>query len=87
MKFENHEQYSFSKFLENKVRCQSNYLIKHLAIFKVALSVCFALKSSKEYLLLFPYILTLGKDVTFPIITTFKTNNYLSYLSVNRIPN
>ena len=34
LKFENQEQYSFSKFLENKVRCQSNYLIKHLAIFK-----------------------------------------------------
>ena len=82
MKFENHEQYSFSKFFENKVRCQSNYLIKHLA-----LSVCFALKSWKEYLLLLTHLITLDKDVTFPLITKFKTNKYLSYLSVNRIPN
>ena len=34
--------------------------------FKVALGVCFALKSLKEYLLLFIYLITLGKDVTFP---------------------
>ena len=31
---------------------------------KVALGVCFALKSWKEYLLLFTYLITLGKDVT-----------------------
>ena len=56
-------------------------------IIKVALSVCFALKSWKEYLLLFTYVIILGKVVTFPLITKFKTNRYLSYLSVNRIPN
>ena len=54
---------------------------------KVALGVCFALKSWKEYLLLFTFLITLGKDVTFPLITKFKTNKYLSYLSVNRIQN
>ena len=36
---------------------------------KVALGICFALKSWKEYLLLFTYLITLGKDVTFPQIT------------------
>ena len=56
-------------------------------IIKVALGVCFALKSWKEYLLLFTYLITLGKDVTFPLITKFKTNRPLSYLFVNRIPN
>ena len=55
--------------------------------FKVALGVCFALKSWKEYLLLFTYLITLGKDVTFPLITKFKTNRPLSYLFVNRIQN
>ena len=52
-------------------------------MFKGALGVCFALKSWKEYLLLFTNLITLGKDVTFPLITKFKTNRYLSYLSVN----
>ena len=56
-------------------------------LFKVALGKCFALKSWKEYLLLFTYLITLGKDATFPLLTKFKTNKYLSYLSVNRIPN
>ena len=55
--------------------------------FKVALGVCFALKSWKEYLLLFTYLITLGKDVTFPLITKFKTNRPLSNLFVNRILN
>ena len=55
--------------------------------FKVALGVCFALKSWKEYLLLFTYLITLGKDVTFPLITKLKTNRPLSYLFVNQIPN
>ena len=54
---------------------------------KVALGVCFALKSWKEYLLLFTYLLTLGKDVTLPLITKFKTNRPLSNLFVNRILN
>ena len=48
---------------------------------------CFALKLWKEYLLLFTYLITLGKDVTFTLIAIFKTNRYLSYLSVNGIPN
>ena len=56
-------------------------------IVKVALGVCFALKSWEEYLLLFTYLITLGKVVTFPLITTFKTNRPPNYLFVNRIPN
>ena len=28
-----------------------------------------------------------GEDVTFPLFTKFNTKTYLSYLSVNRIPN
>ena len=54
---------------------------------KVSLGVCFALKSWKKYLLLFTYLIASSKDVTFPLITKFKTNRYLSYLSVNRILN
>ena len=59
--------------------------ILHSINFKVA----FGLKSWKEYLLLFTYLITLGKDVTFPLIKKFKTNKDLSYmyLSVNRILN
>ena len=49
---------------------------------KVALRVCFALKSWKEYLLLLTYLITLGKDVTFPLITKFKTNTQVSELSI-----
>ena len=56
-------------------------------LFKVALGVCFALKSWKEYLLLFTYLITLGKDVTLPLVTKFKTNRPLSNLFVNRILN
>ena len=52
-------------------------------MFKVALGVCYALKSWKEYLLILTYLSILGKDVTFPLITKFKTNKYPSYLSVN----
>ena len=55
--------------------------------FRGALGVCFELKSWKEYLLLFTYLITLGKDVTFQLITKFKTKMYLNYLSVNQIPN
>ena len=53
------------------------YSIRYKINIKVALGVCFALKSWKEYLLLFTYLITLGKDVTLP----------LSNLFVNRIPN
>ena len=72
-------------FLWLKYYAYNNYILSNS--FKVALGVCFALKSWKEYLLLFTYLITLGKAVTFPLITKFKTNKYLSYLSVNRIPN
>ena len=51
------------------------------------LDVCFALKKWKEYLLLFTFLITLGKDVTIPLITKFKANRSLNYLSVNRMPN
>ena len=54
---------------------------------KVALGVCFELKSWKEYLLLFTYLITLVKDVTLLLITKFKTNRPLSNFFVNRIPN
>ena len=43
--------------------CNAEYIIK------VALGVCFVLKSWKEYLLIFTYLITLGKDVTFQLIT------------------
>ena len=56
--------------------------IKQELDFKVALGV-----SWKEYLLLITYLITLGKDVTLPLITKFKTNRPLSNLFVNRIPN
>ena len=39
---------------------------------KETLGVCFVLTSWKEYLFLFTYLITLGKDVTFPLITKFK---------------
>ena len=60
---------------------------KNCGHIKVALGVSFALKSWKEYLLLITYLITLGKDVTLPLITKFKTNRPLSNLFVNRIPN
>ena len=61
----------------------------NIKMFKVALGVhvCFALKSWREYLLLFTYLITLGKDVTFPLITKFQSNKYLGYLYVNLLPN
>ena len=50
--------------------------------------MCFALKWWKEALLLFIYLIILGKNVTFPLITKFKKKKkVLSYLSVNPIPN
>ena len=54
---------------------------------KVALGIWFALKSLKELLPLSTYLNSLCKDITFPLITKFKTNGSLSYLSVNGIPN
>ena len=50
----------------NDVNMRDIYIDMQL---KVALGVCFALKSRKEYLLLFAYLTTLGKYVTFPLIT------------------
>ena len=47
----------------------------------------FWLKSLKGLLLPFTYSITLRKDITFPVFTTFKSNRSLSYLSVNRMPN
>ena len=89
----NHITKRFFKF--NKKNCNTWHVnlsvqchVTNLRWFiKVALGVCFALKSWKEYLLLCTYLITLGKDVTFPLITKFKTNRPLSYLFVNRIPN
>ena len=70
--------------LQKMLHSLTNSLVKQI---KVALGVCFALKSWKEYLLLFTYLITLGKNVTFPLITKFKTNRPLSNLFVNQIPN
>ena len=56
-------------------------------IIKVTHGICFALKSWKELLLLFTYLISLCKDITFPLITKFKSNKSLSYLSVNGIKN
>ena len=39
----------------------------YLGNIKVALGVCFALKSTKELLLLFTFLISLCKDVTFPL--------------------
>ena len=75
----------------DRTRVLLNRQIKHrdenLYFVKVAFGVCFALKSWKEYLLLFTYLITLGKTVNFLIITKFKTNRPLSYLFLNQIPN
>ena len=63
--------------------------VKQVKVFMVtgARGLCFALKSWKDSLLLFTYLITLGNNITFPFITKFKTNRSLSYLPVNRIPN
>ena len=77
---------SNSIFQTNEHKCSQHYgtaslpeckQLNFYRAIKVALGVCFALKSWKEYLLLFTYLITLGKDVTLP----------LSNLFVNRIPN
>ena len=56
-------------------------------LIKIARGACFALKSWKEYLLLFTYLITLGKAVALLLITKIKTNRPLSNLFVNRIAN
>ena len=63
----------------HKLSLSGEYLFVQI---KVALGVCFVLNSWKEYLLLFTYLMTLGKVVTFPLITTFKTNMPPNYLFV-----
>ena len=44
---------------------------------KLHLGYVLRLNSWKEDLLLFTYLITLCKDVTFPLFTEFKTNKYL----------
>ena len=67
--------YALSSFYLRGIKIVKNYVMHTWGQeIKVALGVCFALKSWKEYLLLFTYIITLGKDVTFQLITKFKTN-------------
>ena len=73
---------NFCPYLSYKL-CPTSHT-KYSNIVKVALEVSFALKSWKEYLLLFTYFITLGKDVKFPQITKFKTNSPMSYSFVNR---
>ena len=64
---------------------QSN--ASHMSRLKGAHGVCFVLKLSKELLLLFTYLITMCKDIIFPLITKSKSNKSLSYLSVNLIQN
>ena len=53
-------------------------------LFKVALGIFFALIHGKSnLLLLFTYLITLGKDVTFPLITKFKQVSELSICKPN----
>ena len=54
-------------------------LIDAISIYKVAYkglyTACFSLKSSKELLLVFKYLVTLYRDITFPLITKYKANS------------
>ena len=77
---------TYTQIASNRYACQ-RWAIYIRSTVKVALGVCFALKSWKEYLILFTYLITLGKDVTLPLITKFKTNRPVSNLFVNRILN
>ena len=70
----------------NERRMKYNNAVSYCYV-KVALGVCFAVKSSKELIILFTYSIFLCKDITFPLITKFKSNRSLSSLSVNRISN
>ena len=73
---------SFCKLIVLRKQTQFNNRIK----VQVKHGVCFALKLSKELLLLFRYVISFCKDIPFPLITKLKSNRSLSYLSVNRIP-
>ena len=55
--------------------------------FKDTLGICFVLKLSKVFLLLFKDLITLCKHITFTLITKFKSKRSLSYLSLNWIKN
>ena len=65
------------------LNCDKTILLMHYLILKGAHGICFAMKLSKELLHLFTNSITLCKYVTFPLITKFKTNRSLNYLSVN----
>ena len=62
-----------------RLLCEFSMMTEVSFRFKVAHGMCFALKSSKELLPLFTYLISLCKDITFPLITKFKTNRSLSY--------
>ena len=51
--------------------------IDTISIYKIlkANTACFSLKSSKELLLLFKYLVTLCRDITFPLSTKYKANS------------
>ena len=79
-----HQNSSLSTFKQS-CRVQSSELIEQYlsfwqwmtnAFFKVAFGVCFALNSWKEYLLLFTYPITLGKDVTFPNLNLYLRSEF-----------
>ena len=54
----------------NSFNCKSKLESLKLSLW---MCVCFALKSSRELLLLFTYLISLCKDITFPLITKFKS--------------
>ena len=51
--------------------------IDTISIYKIlkANTACFSLKSSKELLPLFKYLVTLCRDITFPLSTKYKANS------------
>ena len=64
--------FNFTKYQFEEVRKDPRTTFCDQYIFiKVALGVCFALKSWKEYLLFFTYLITSSKDVTLLLITKF----------------
>ena len=75
-----------SSLVEIYLQCSYSSFRRFL---KLHLAYVLRWNSWREDLLLLTYLITLPvcKDVTFPLITKFKINKYLSYLSVNRIPN
>ena len=79
------------KMMINLISANSQYCYIHQIIETVNLKdihgITFALKSPKEILFFFKHLITLCKDITFPLITKFTSNRSLRYSSVNGIWN